>query len=246
MNKLLFFDTETTGKDPDDRLVQICYSVPSINTIINSLFRPPVPIKFEAMATHHITQAQADAEIPFADSPFYKNLERLAIDYVFVAHNAKFDVQVLKNEGITVTKYIDTLKVAQNLFPDESMYKLQYLRYKFGLKVPEDARAHDAEGDVLVLEALFEFLYKKLSAEYDVTVAETIYAKMLEISSQPTLLRRMPFGKYKTKTFEELCKEDKKYLDWLSGQKQLSEDLRFTLNHWLKPEAENTKQQALL
>lgn len=245
MNKLLFFDTETTGKDFEDRLIQICYSIPTKDFLVTGLFKPSVPIKFEAMATHHITQEEVDATEFFAGSQIFRDLEEnLATQYIFVAHNAKFDVQMLKNEGITVIKYIDTLKVTQSLFPDESMYKLQYLRYKFGLKVTADARSHNAEGDVLVLQELFNYLCATHEAKETATGNhdynfESCIKWMLKISQEPSLLKRIPFGKHKGKTFEDLCKEDKKYLEWLSDQKELSEDLKHTLDYWLKPKTKN-------
>lgn len=227
MKNLVFFDTETTGKEEDDRLIQICYKTTQPDFMATSLFKAPIPIKFEAMATHHITQNIIDKQYPFLDSDFYDQIEELAKTAIFVAHNAEFDVRMLNNEGIKIKNYIDTLRVARHLLPDETMFKLQYLRYKFNLQPKSNVTAHDAEGDVLVLELLFKFLAEKIGG-----TQEEVLKKMDEYTHSPVLLSQMAFGKYRGKTFQEIVKIDKGYLKWLAGQSDLDEDLKFTLIYY--------------
>ena len=88
-----------------------------------------------------------------------------------VAHNAAFDVDMLKKEGIEPKSVICTLKLAR-YFDKEGMipkYGLQYLRYYLKLNV--DAIPHTALGDILVLEALFNRIHAKAVNEFgdDVT-----------------------------------------------------------------------------
>ena len=82
---------------------------------------------------------------------------------ISVAHNAAFDVAILRREGIKPRNIICTYKVASAIDTEErfSHYSLQYLRYALGIEI--EANAHDAIGDVLVLEALFEYLLAKLT-----------------------------------------------------------------------------------
>ena len=56
---------------------------------------------------------------------------------VMVAHNAAFDVDMLKKEGIELKSVICTLKLARYFDKDGviPMYGLQYLRYYLKLKV---------------------------------------------------------------------------------------------------------------
>ena len=54
MKKLIFLDTETTGVEEKDRLIQLCYRCNGISA--TKYFNPGIPISFMAMATHHITQ----------------------------------------------------------------------------------------------------------------------------------------------------------------------------------------------
>lgn len=225
MKKLLFLDTETTGLGKEDRLVQIAFKSSHIRNghIVNLLFKPPVPISFEAMATHHITEDMVkDADV-FAECNAFKEIKKLLADHVLIAHNAEFDIGMLKREGIQVDNFICTQKIALNLW-DEPSYKLQYLRYKLELEI--EGTAHSADGDVAVLEALFNYIYK-LMEDGD---HEAVIAQMIEISKRPVLLRRMPFGKHRGVEFAKIPMD---YLQWLSKQPELSTDLEHTINHYL-------------
>ena len=223
---LLFLDTETTGRDENARLVQLAYKCGQEK--LNFLFKPPVPITFEAMAVHHITNEMVENEKPFSEIT-RTYLQKLLDENILVAHNAAFDVEILKREGINPKQVICTLKVVQNLF-DLSMYKLQFLRYNFGLEIGQ-VRAHDAEGDIEVLEALFNYLFHYIGRENSEADDGQIINQMLKWTDNPLLLRRIGFGKHKGTKFEELPKD---YLQWLSGQKDLDEDLKYTINYYLQ------------
>ncbi|MDP2789332.1 MAG: hypothetical protein Q8O46_04820, partial [bacterium] len=115
-----------------------------------------------------------------------------------------------------------------------AQYKLQYLRYFLDIEI--DATAHDALGDVLVLEQLFERLKNKTMQEENLDEKKAI-EKMIEISSHPSLLRTFNFGKHNGKKIKEVVKTDKGYLEWLLAQKlesgQIDEDWIYTLKHYL-------------
>lgn len=235
--KLIFLDTETTGNQVNDRLCQICYKTEE--KIIDKLYKPPLPISIESMAVHHITEEMVADKPPFINSEEYKELVDLFSkeESVFVAHNAKFDLSMLQKEGLVPKKVIDTYRVARYLDPDNkiSSYALQYLRYLLGIKV--EAVAHDAKGDVLVLEKLFERLINKLmekeNLSYDLAIEQ-----MIDISARPVLFKYFKFGKYKNSSIEEIAKKDRGYLEWLLEQKRLTpseeEDMIYTLETYLK------------
>ena len=69
---------------------------------------------------------------------------------ILVAHNAKFDIDMLIKEDVHPKKVICTLKVARHMDPNGVIpkYNLQYLRYFLGIKV--EATAHDALGDIQI------------------------------------------------------------------------------------------------
>jgi DNA polymerase III epsilon subunit-like protein len=106
----------------------------------------------------HITNEMVADKPAFKDSPEYQKLVDLLNDdtNILVAHNAKFDVDMLIKEGIHPKKVICTLKLARHLDPNGVIpkYKLQYLRYYLGIQI--EATAYDALGDILVLEKLLK------------------------------------------------------------------------------------------
>jgi len=225
----IFLDTETTGTETKDRLCQLAYKLET-GKIVNELFKPPLPIEIEAMSVHHITEEMVADKPAFKESPDYQKLVDLLNDdtNILVAHNAKFDVDMLVKEGVNPKKVICTLKLARHLDPNGVIpkYKLQYLRYYLGIQI--EATAHDALGDILVLEKLFERLFLKMAKDIGPAAVDN---KMIEISSKPVLLSRMFFGKHKGQLFRDIPKD---YLKWLSSTDDLDEDMRFTVEWYLK------------
>ena len=241
--KLLFLDTETTGNDlTKDRLCQVCYK--TADGTRAEYFKPPLPISVKSMSITHITNKLVADKAPFAKSAFHRDLKALLADHVLVAHNAKFDLAMLAAEGITVPQFICTLRLARELDTEGVIpeYNLQFLRYYLDLDL--DGTAHEAVGDVLVTEALFNRLWQKLKAgegkllgSRELSDEETL-AKMIEISSRPSLFKKFGFGKHKDRTLAEVAKTDRGYLEWLLKQKletgEEDEDWLYTLKYYLK------------
>lgn len=235
MYHLAFLDTETTGIDPlIDRLFQVAYKFEG--KMYSSYFKPPVPISVKSMSISHVTNKDVEDKEEFSTSEFKRRLQDVLDGGVLVAHNAWFDIDMLSKEGVKVEKFIDTLKVikfldVENLIPE---YGLQYLRYFLEFDI--DATAHEAEGDVLVLEKLFEYLYQRMLFEYK--DGKAVIEKMIEISKNPLLLRIFNYGKHKGKKIEEVVSYDKGYLEWLLEKKlseeYFDEDWIYTLKYHLK------------
>lgn len=236
-HKLIFFDTETTGNTEKDFLVQIAYKNSQEN--FTGLYRPPIKIPPEASAVHHITNKMVADKPSFKESGDLPKIKQLFENEnsIVVAHNAPFDLVMIKKEGITPNKFICTLRVARHLDKEEKIdrYNLQYLRYLLEIEV--DATAHDALGDVLVLEKLFERLKKKMIEQERLGDDEAV-EKMIEISSHPSILHTFKFGKYNGKKIKEVIKTDRGYLEWLLAQKLngegIDEDWIYTLKHYLE------------
>lgn len=234
LNQLVFLDTETTGNDINkDRLAQICYRFN--DHVYNEYFKPPLPMSVKAMSITHITNKMLADKPPFKGSQTEVDLRDLLKDKILVAHNAKFDIGILEAEGITVSKFICTLRVARFLDPNNLIpeYSLQFLRYFLDLEI--EGSAHDAEGDVNVLYAVFERLLLKVKETEG--SEEKAIEKMIEISQTPTIFNKFNFGKHKDKTIEEVLKNDRRYLEWLLNSKleneQNDEDWIYTLKHYL-------------
>ena len=232
--QLIFLDTETTGIEETDRLAQVCYRVD--DTVKMEYFKPPVPMSVKSMSITHITNKMLADKEPFSGSTFAQELQKLLLEGILVAHNAPFDVEMLKREGMDIPHFICTLRVARFLdsggvIPE---YNLQYLRYYLDLDVP--GNAHDAEGDVNVLYAVSQRLLAKV--QETTGDQESAIQKMIEISSVPSLYKKFNFGKYKDKPIAEVIQSDRGYLEWLLKQKLESgdndEDWIYTLQHYLK------------
>jgi DNA polymerase III epsilon subunit-like protein len=246
MKQIIFFDTETTGNEPKkDFLCQLAYkttksnSKEQIDETFCELFKPSIPIPPEASAITHITNKMVTDKKTFKDSDNYEKIKLIFEDpnNVVVAHNAKFDIAIISKENIFPSNFICTLRVAryldkENIIPQ---YKLQYLRYYLDIEI--EATAHDALGDVLVLEKLYDRLLSKIMKEYDLNENDAI-EKMIEISSHPSLMNIFNFGKYNGKKVEEVSSIDRGYLEWMLEQKMQNEDNEedwiYTLKYYLK------------
>ena len=236
--EIIFFDTETTGNGDGDRLCQLAVKERGVaEPVVNATYKPPVPISIESMAIHHITEKMVAERPFFVQSPEFKELKELFENYdtLAVAHNATFDTTMLLHEDISPRKTICTYKVAYALDTKGAIgtYRLQYLRYFLGIEV--EAVAHDAWGDVLVLEALFERLLAKMVEQEG--SEEAALEAMITISARPLLFTTLRFGKHNGKQIEEVVKSDRSYLEWLLKQKEENptgeEDWIYTLKHYL-------------
>lgn len=243
MSKLIFFDTETTGNTEKDFLVQIAYK--SKDGSFVGLYKPEIKIPPEASAVHHITNKMVADKSTFKKSTDQTIIKKLfeEKDSIVVAHNASFDLVIIKKESIEPKNFICTLRLARYLDKEEKIdrYNLQYLRYLLDIEV--EATAHDAMGDVLVLEKLFERLKNKMMSEITTEggkklTEDEVIKKMIEISSHPSLLHTFKFGKHNGKRIEDVIKIDRGYLQWLLDQKLngdgIDEDWIYTLKHYLE------------
>lgn len=237
MQGLIFLDTETTGNGFEDRLFQLSFSHNGKRH--SQYFKPPIPISVKAQSITHVTNKMIADKKEFKNSEMKKELEILLEDNILVAHNAAFDAEVLNREGIKIPKFICTVKVARLVDEAEEVpeFNLQYLRYFWELEV--EGKAHDAEGDVIVLEAIFKKLYdlmmKKLQDH------DKVIAKMLEVTNQTLMYRTLRFGKHKGKKIKEVLETDRGYIEWLLKQKMQNpieeEEWIYTLKHYLNTKA---------
>lgn len=214
---LVFLDTETTGLGKEDRLCQVAYKFQGEEK--ESLFKPPVPISVESMSVAHVTNKMVADKEPFIGSDMFQQLKDIfEKDNILVAHNAGFDAEMLRKEGLEIKKMIDTFKIAHYLDHEGEIprYNLQYLRYYFEFDVV-DAPAHNALGDIRVLEVIFDHYWEKMLAIKN--TPEAAISEMLKISSEPILIRKFNFGKYTGEWVEAVAKKDANYLRWLLGEK---------------------------
>ena len=126
---------------------------------------PEKPIPQRVVEVTNITDDMVkDAET--IDKVMPKILEFVG-DSVLVAHNADFDIGFLKynaNElGLRLDNtYLDTLRLAKDLFPDYKKYKLGKIAENLGIKVEVAHRAlDDVDTTVKVLNVMLNMLKEK-------------------------------------------------------------------------------------
>ncbi len=244
MAAYVLFDTETTGNQEQDRIIQvgalIVHSKENIE-IFDELCSTSVPISIEAMEVHNITPDVIENQPPYADTAFAKKVEALnQKENYLIAHNIGFDLGMLEKEGFT-NHYtlIDTVRCAKHLLPDSPYHRLQYLRYSLDLYKTEGAeadklgitiKAHDAIGDVLVMKLLLSKLVQLTQEQFP---GLNPMQKMAELTQTPVMMKIFKFGKYKGRDIEEIGHEDMGYLKWMRKNLELDEDMAFTLDHYL-------------
>ncbi len=244
MAKYIILDTETTGTEENDRIIQLGYIVLGVDPIEvhNEFNSVHIPISFGAMEVHGITPDLLAGKPICVETTAYKRLLELNTDENYlIIHNAPFDIKMLEKEGFsTQMKVIDTLRVAKHILPNEEAHRLQYFRYKMELYKEEEreaaalgivVKAHDAIGDVLVLKLLLTKLKVAVQASYP---QENPVEKMVKLTNTPILIKTFRFGKHKGKGLAEVAREDAGYLRWmLSSMENLDDDMRYSINHYL-------------
>jgi exodeoxyribonuclease X len=242
MAKYILFDTETTGNQNEDRIIQIgAMLVNSKNDIevYDELCSCDIDIKIEAMEVHNIVPSMIENKDTFLQTNAYKKILELNNESNYlIAHNIKFDLSMLEKEGF-INQYtlIDTLRCAKHLYPNMPYHRLQYLRYALELYKIEESeaqklditiKAHDAIGDVLVMKLFLTSLVKKCMQAYP---DFNPMVKLAELTKTPVTIQTFKFGKYKGRSISEVASEDSGYLNWMrENMKDLDEDLKYTLD----------------
>lgn len=241
----ILFDTETTGNQEKDRIIQIGGMIVRGKAeieVYDELCSTDVPISIEAMEVHNITPDIITNKPAFVQTDFYKKVnEYNQPENYLIAHNISFDLGMLKKEGFE-NRYtlIDTVRCARHLFADMPYHRLQYLRYALELYEEEDAeakklgvtiKAHDAIGDVLVMKLLLSRLVQEVRKQFP---DDNIMKKLAELTQTPVLMKTFKFGKYKGSEIEEIANEDMGYLKWMRKTLDLDEDMTYTLDYYLK------------
>ena len=244
MAKYVLFDTETTGNQENDRIIQIgamiVHSKDEIE-VFDELCLAPVPISIEAMEVHNITPELIADKGLYDETDFaLKVLQYNQQENYLIAHNIPFDLAMLEKEGFENNyTLIDTLRCAKHLLPESPNHRLQYLRYALELyqieqeeaqKLGITIKAHDAIGDVLVMKLLLSKLVRLTQENFP---GINPMKKLAELTQTPVLIKTFKFGKYKDREIAEIINEDRGYIEWMRANLELDEDMQFTLDRYL-------------
>lgn len=158
-------DIETTGGNPyRDKITEIAVFVHDGKQIVKEF---TTLINPERRIPSFISRMTGITDEMVKNSPRFfeiaKNLVELTRDTVFVAHNASFDYNFIRNEfsrlGFDyIRNHICTVKVSRKLLPGLASYSLGRLCQE--LKINNNSR-HRATGDALATVKLFEILLQK-------------------------------------------------------------------------------------
>jgi DNA polymerase III subunit epsilon len=99
-SKMLILDTETTGLDTHDEVIQLAIVDMHSNVLLHTLVRPTVPVGTEARAIHGITD-EVLAQAP-SFSNLYETIAVLLGNRSVLAYHADFDRRILTQ---TCAKY---------------------------------------------------------------------------------------------------------------------------------------------
>jgi len=244
MAKYILFDTETTGNQEEDRIIQIgamiVHSRDEIE-VYDELCSSEVPITLEAMEVHNITPDVIENQPPYHELDFTRKLEAYNQEENYlIAHNISFDLTMIEKEGFENNyTLIDTLRCAKHLLPDSPYHRLQYLRYALELYKEEGAeaskhnitiKAHDAIGDVLVMKLLLSKLIILAKEQFP---GENPMDTLVKLTQTPVLMKTFKFGKHKGREVADIVNEDRGYLKWMQSNMEMDEDMTFTLDYYL-------------
>lgn len=221
-------DTETTGiptQDDPQALVEVARCDVTtdgpfalVSAPQSRIVRPGRKIPPEAMAVHHITDAEAAEGItPDQACAWLAD----GLHAYTVSHNVDFDSQFV-GSGVP---WICTLKCAYRIWPDAPSHNNQVLRYFLNLDEHMDHQhtlpAHRAAPDAYVTAHLLAAILETGTPVED----------LVKWSKGFPLLPRIKFGKHRGMKFSDAPTD---YLVWLRDKSDMGADIKANARHWLK------------
>lgn len=247
MTKVFVIDTETTGLEETDRVVELAVLVAQLESTMSvegtthssltpmfkakAVVRPDpwVNVKPEARANHHLT----DEEIRAGDrlQEVIGRFPQPSADDVVVAHNLDFDERMLRQSGgepLIGKRRVCTYRCARHIWPERVGYSNQVLRYALDIRVaipPEDGHAHRAMYDAMVTYGIFAYMLTLR------TVRE-----LEDYTSKVPLQTTCKLPKYKGTPWEKVPST---YMFWiLKAADPFHEEIQATCKFWLRMRGE--------
>ena len=192
------FDTETTGLSPStDSIVQIA-AVRLVNgrrqenEVFDTLVDPKRPIPPASTDVHGITDSMVVGapDVVQAGRQFHKFAEGA----VLVAHNAPFDMELLRRQEAAIGKafdhpILDTVLLSAVVYGQLEQHSLDALTARLGITIPEEAR-HTAIGDTVATADAFLKMVPMLRARG----LETFGQVVAEVRKHGRLLKDLNVG----------------------------------------------------
>lgn len=226
--KILVFDTETTGFENEDRIIQIGSVMTSRNRTYSSesWVQATKEISVGSMTAHGIRRLPTFTE-KLSKTKTIKRINSLKENDIVVGHNIDFDLNmargVIHNDKF---KVIDTLLIAEflrqeSVIAETDKINLQYLRYLWITEKRENelikkhkpkGGAHSALFDSLITNEILEVLINTL---WEIGYSNP-WEKAIEIYENrfSPYSVELTFGKYKGMTVFQVYQIDSSYLEW--------------------------------
>ncbi len=237
MNRFVFLDLETTGLEEKDRICELAIITDEDGKYVfsSTLCKSSKKISKEAMSIHHITNEMVVDAPKCEESDTYTLLQaNNTPQNVLIAHNADFDLGMLEKEGFGLNmQRVDTLRCVKALIPECERFNLQFLRYELGLYKEEKELAKELGIELCAHRALSDSLHLMLL--WKTLLQYATVSQLIEISANPVLLQKLPFGKYSGRYIEEIVGLDLGYLHWmLENIEDMDEDLQYSIRYHMK------------
>ena len=153
----IYLDTETTGLETYDEIIEIAIVNSAGNVIFESFVRPQKPIPASATAINNITNAMV------ANSPTWGEIwpviNGILLNHPIGMYNAEFDIRMILqslaiNQIPNVTKFnaFDIMKVYSDYMNSDRRFRLEQAGRNLGIAIPNSHRAAD---DTLLTRAVF-------------------------------------------------------------------------------------------
>jgi len=210
MKVAIVFDTETTGSDETDQIIEAAWlELDESFGVVGEFcqrYKPSVPINIGAMATHHILESELVDCWPSTDFVFPE------VEYV-IGHKVDFDMGMAK-QAEDYPRRICTLALARRYLPDLPTHTQSALMYHFygDAARPLVRDAHNALCDVQNCHRILMLLIDVIrEAGKSVESLEDLYV----VSEDARIPIIMPFGKCKD---ERIADMPYKYKQWILSQ----------------------------
>lgn len=189
-------DIETTGGSPvHEKITEIAIYIHDGEKIIDEFTTLVNP---ERLIPAFITQMTGISNEMVAGAPRFfeiaKKIVDITSDKIFVAHNATFDYNFIKNEFRSLgyefkREILCTVKTSRKLLPGKKSYSLGNLCNELNLEIHN---RHRAAGDALATVKLFEILLNADSSKKDKYIQDKFALKGLHPNLTKEQIKSLP------------------------------------------------------
>lgn len=221
--RFLVCDTETTGTDENDKVVEVGWVEidENFNIIqeVQSLIDPERFISPESSGVHNLVYDDVK------DSPTieeYFSLDdpscygsKITDPVVLIGHRISFDHRFVGPYMPNIVQELCTLRWVRRLYPDAGNHKLSTMIY--ALDLPRSSGAHRVMGDIMTAFHLVKHICERTGMNL---------RQLAQASAPPFAMATMPMGKHKGDAFDDVPSS---YLRWMQGNMDLDYDLKYTV-----------------